>query len=116
MIARGVQVGRDEIDIVAVDRAGRAAAGPLGGTLVFVEVRSHTTSRFGLPEESVDRRKVARLYRSAQALLRLGRLPDGSRLPRLRWRVDLIAVDVQPALGEGVGGAAMRHVRGLTPD
>lgn len=116
MIARGVQVGRDEIDVVAVEPADRAGAAGRGATLVFVEVRSHTTSRFGLPEESVDRRKVTRLYRSAQALIRIGRLPDGSRLPRLRWRVDLIAIDVRPALGEGLGGAAIRHVRGVTPD
>ena len=109
MLATGVRVGRDEIDIVALE-AGRASA------LVFVEVRSHTTARFGAPEETVDRRKVGRLYRAALALRRLGRLADGTPLPRLAWRVDLIVVDVQPALAADVGGPVLRHIHGIRPD
>ena len=82
-------------------------------TLVFVEVRSHTTSRFGAPEESVDRRKVTRVYRAAGALRALGTLPDGRPLPRLPWRVDLLAVDERPRLARGIGGPTVRHVRAL---
>jgi Holliday junction resolvase-like predicted endonuclease len=109
VLATGVRVGRDEIDILALE------PGP-APTLVFVEVRSHTTARFGLPEESVDGRKVGRLYRAALALRRLGRLEDGTPLPRVAWRVDLILVDVQPALAAGVGGPVLRHIRGIRPD
>jgi Holliday junction resolvase-like predicted endonuclease len=104
-----VRVGRDEIDILALEPG-------LAPTLVFVEVRSHTTARFGLPEESVDGRKVGRLYRAALALRRLGRLGDGTPLPRVDWRVDLILVDVRPALAADVGGPVLRHIRGIRPD
>jgi Holliday junction resolvase-like predicted endonuclease len=109
VLATGVRVGHDEIDIVALE-PGRTYA------LVFVEVRSHTTARFGLPEESVDGRKVGRLYRSALTLRRLGQLADGTPLPRVAWRVDLILVDVAPAIAADVGGPVLRHIRGIRPD
>lgn len=108
ILARRVRVGRDEIDLVAVE------PGP-PDVLVFVEVRSHATSRFGAPEESVDRRKIARLYRAASTLGLGGTLPDGTRLPRLPWRIDLVAVDDAPSLGLGLGGPAIRHVRSVEP-
>lgn len=50
-----------EIDLVARD----------GATLVFVEVRSRTTVRFGFPQESVGHRKQQRLRRIAQVYLYL---------------------------------------------
>jgi Holliday junction resolvase-like predicted endonuclease len=109
VLARQVRVGRDEIDLLCLD------AGP-PRTIVLVEVRSHASSRFGPPEESVDRRKVLRLYRAGAALRRLGTLPDGQPLPRLLWRIDLLAVDDAPTLAPGVGGPVIRHVRGLRPD
>lgn len=109
MLATQVVVGRDEIDIVALD------PGP-PRTLVFVEVRSHTTARFGPPEESLDGRKIGRLYRAVFALGRLGRLTNGAPLPRLRWRVDLVLVDVLPVLGPEIGGPKVRHIRGIRPD
>lgn len=84
--------------------------------LVFVEVRSHATGRFGLPEENVDRRKIGRLYRAVFALSRLGRLTDGSPLPKLPWRVDLVLVDVHPTIASGVGGPVIRHLRAITPE
>ncbi len=49
-----------EIDLVARD----------GATLVFVEVRSRTSSEFGLPQESVGYRKQQRLRRIAEVYLR----------------------------------------------
>ena len=104
----GVAVGRDEIDLIAVEPG-------LPPTLVFVEVRSHRTGRFGTPEESVDDGKVRRVYRAAFALLRERRLPDGRPLPPLRWRLDLVAVDEHPIIGPEVGGTLVRHVRGITP-
>ncbi len=103
-----VRVGRDEIDLLAVE------PGP-PRSIVVVEVRTRVTSRFGTPEESVDPRKVGRLYRAAAALRALGRLSDGTAIPPLTWRVDLIAVDDAPALGPAAGGVTFRHVRGLEP-
>lgn len=114
VLARQLPIGRDEIDLLCID------PGP-PRTIVVVEVRSHDSSRFGSPEESVDRRKVLRLYRGAATLRRVGVLPDdqiasGQPLPRLPWRIDLIAVDVRPTLARGVGGPVVRHIRGLRPD
>jgi putative endonuclease len=108
VLARRVRVGRDEIDLVAVEPGPPSA-------LVIVEVRTRVSGRFGTPEESVDRRKVARLYRAAAGLRAVGTLPDGTPIPALSWRVDLIAVDDAPAIGPGEGGPAFRHVRALEP-
>lgn len=108
VLARRVRVGRDEIDLVAIE-PGKPP------TLVIVEVRNRATTRFGSAAESVDRRKVARLYRAALGLRHSGQLPDGSPVPPLHWRVDLIAIDDAPAIGPGAGGPAIRHIRALEP-
>ena len=99
-IARNLRLDRDEIDILAVD------PGP-PRTLVVVEVRSVRTSAFGAPEESVDRLKVARLYR-ALARLAEGLESDweGAGLPR---RVDLVVVDRRS------WPTRIRHLRALEP-
>jgi putative endonuclease len=106
ILAPSVTVGTNEIDIVAVEPGDPPC-------LVFVEVRSHASSRYGAPEESVGSGKLARTYRAAFALRRLGELPDGTALPRCGWRVDLVAVEMQPSIGRGTGGPAIRHLRGV---
>jgi putative endonuclease len=118
IVGRQVPVGRDELDIVAVEPSSGGAPGP--GTLVFVEVRSARDGRFGAPEESVVGRKAARTYRAALALLRAGALPDGRALPHLPWRVDVVAVTGLGTDGaDGPAGALpllrVRHVRGIDP-
>ena len=109
ILAAGVHVGRDELDLICVE------PGP-PPTLVFVEVRSRSSVRFGAPEETLDGAKIARTYRAAFALLRAGRLPDGSSLPPFRWRVDLVAVDARPVAGHEKDGVRVRHIRGVAPD
>ena len=100
LVARNVKVGRDEIDILAVD------PGP-PKTLVVVEVRSLRTAAFGYPEERVDRLKVGRLYRALAGLATALESDDGlNRLPR---RVDLVSVDRRSAREE------IRHLRALEP-
>jgi Holliday junction resolvase-like predicted endonuclease len=79
---------------------------------VFVEVRSSSTTSFGSPEESIDARKVGRLYRAAQALMRSGMLPDGRRLPAVGWRIDLVTMRRD---GDGAKWHVGRHLRGLIP-
>ena len=109
MLARQVRIGRDEIDLVALD------PGP-PETLVAVEVRSATSGRFGAPEERLDARKVGRVYRGARALRATGTLPDESRLPLLPWRIDVVLVEMRPWLAPGIGGPLVRHLRGVRPD
>ena len=86
VLARHVRVGRDEIDLVAVDPGPPSA-------LVIVEVRWRRSRDFGLPEETVDGRKRARLHRAGFALRELGVLPDGGSVPRLPIRFDLVVAE-----------------------
>ena len=95
ILARNVHVGRYELDLVALD------PGP-PPSLVAVEVRWRANREFGLPEETVDHRKRARIRAAAYGLLERGALPDGSPLPRLPLRFDLVVVEP---------GDRMRHHR-----
>ena len=85
-LARNVHVGRHELDLVAVDPGPPPA-------LVIVEVRWRGTRDFGLPEETVDHRKRTRVRAAAYGLLDRRSLPDGSPLPRLPLRFDLVVVE-----------------------
>jgi len=101
VLARRLRVGRQELDLVAVD------PGP-PPSLVVIEVRWRRSRDFGLPEETVDARKVLRLRRAAGALAVAGQLPDGRRLPSLPLRLDVVAVE------PGSGGRLLaRHHRGV---
>jgi putative endonuclease len=95
VLARQLRVGRAELDIVAVD------GGP-PPALVIVEVRWRARRDFGVAEETVDSRKRARLHRAGFALRERGTLPDGTQLPKLPLRFDLIVVEP---------GGRMRHHR-----
>lgn len=86
VLARNVHVGRHELDLVAIDPSPPAA-------LVVVEIRSRASRTFGLPEETVDHAKRARVRAAAYGLLGLGTLPDGSTIPRLPLRFDLVVVE-----------------------
>ena len=105
ILATNVRVGRDELDIVALD------PGP-PVMLVVAEVRYRSRRDFGLPEETIDRRKWRRLWRAVSTLLDLGSLPDGYPIPRRPLRIDLIVVE--PAVGEG-GEPRIRHYRAAEP-
>jgi Holliday junction resolvase-like predicted endonuclease len=95
VLARQLRVGRAEIDLLAVDPGPPPA-------LVIVEVRWRAGRDFGLPEETVDGRKRSRLHRAAFALRDVGRLRDGTVLPALPLRFDLIVVEP---------GGRLRHHR-----
>jgi putative endonuclease len=100
VLARNVHVGRNELDLVAVD------PGP-PASLVVVEVRWRSSRGFGLPEETVDRRKRMHLRMATYGLLDRGVLPDGVTLPRLPVRFDLVVVEPTARGGE----PAVRHHR-----
>ncbi len=101
VLGRRVRVGRLELDLVAVDPGPPSA-------LVVIEVRWRRSRAFGLPEETVDHRKMARLRRAAAALAMAGVLPDGTPLPSLPLRLDLVAVEPGPA-----GRLRTRHHRAV---
>jgi putative endonuclease len=103
LLGRRVRAGRSELDLVAVD------PGP-PRTLVIVEVRWRRRRDFGLPEETVDRRKLAHLRAGVGRLLEAGRLPDGTVLPDLPIRLDLVALEPPSPPG---GPARVRHHRGI---
>ena len=94
VLARNVKVGRDEIDVLALD------PGP-PTELVCVEVRSASSPAFGTPEERVDRAKVGHLYRAMREVA------TDVRAPR---RVDLVIVDRRRA-----STPIIRHLRRLEP-
>jgi putative endonuclease len=102
ILGRRVRVGRLELDIVAVDPGPPPA-------LAIVEVRWRRSRAFGLPEETADRRKLGRLRRGAGGLASRGTLADGSTLPALPLRLDLVAVEPAATAGR----LRMRHHRGI---
>jgi putative endonuclease len=100
ILARNVHVGRHELDLVAIDPGPPSA-------LVVVEVRWRAGRAFGLPEETVDHRKRMRVRAAAYGLLDRGTLPDGSAVPHLPLRLDLIVVE--PGVPGGDGPRVRHH-------
>jgi putative endonuclease len=99
IVGRNIHIGRAEIDILAIDPRPPPA-------LVVVEVRWRRERGFGLPEETVDWRKRRKLRAAVGRLIEMGRLPNGTVLPLLPLRIDLIAIEP-----DGAGGKRIRHHR-----
>ncbi len=59
VLARNYRVRKGEIDIIAMD----------GETVVFVEVRSHSSQNFGFPAESITLSKLRKLLDAATEYL-----------------------------------------------
>ena len=100
ILGRNLHFGRNEVDILGVD------PGP-PATLVIVEVRWRASRAYGLGEETFDWRKRAHLRAAAGRLHELDSLPDGTDIPRLPVRIDLVVVEP----GEPDGPARVRHHR-----
>jgi len=101
ILARNIRVGHAELDLVAIDRGPPAE-------LVVVEVRWRRTRAFGLAEETFDHRKRSHVRAAVGRLLLLARLPDGSALPPLPVRVDLVVVEPPDRVG---AAPRVRHHR-----
>jgi putative endonuclease len=82
-----------EVDIVARD---------LDGTIVFCEVKTRRSNRFGVPAEAVGQDKQRRMRRVAAAWL-AARQPEGTQI-----RFDVVSVWPQPA-----GAALVEHLRNV---
>ncbi|GAB3450036.1 YraN family protein [Phycicoccus ginsengisoli] len=92
VVDRNWRCTHGEIDLVARD----------GDCLVFCEVKTRRSQRFGAPVEAVDRRKAARLRRLAAAWLQV----HDEHADRVR--IDVIGI-VRPASGPAV----VRHLEGV---
>lgn len=92
VVERNWRCAHGEVDVVARD----------GDCMVFCEVKTRRSVRFGDPLEAVDWRKAARLRRLAAAWLR----EHDARCARVR--IDVIAILRPP-----VGPAVLRHVVGV---
>ncbi len=100
VLGRNLRFGRNEVDILAVDRGPPAA-------LVVVEVRWRASRAFGLAEETFDWRKRAHLRAAVGRLHEMSALPDGTALPRLPVRIDLVVVEP----GDAGAPQRIRHHR-----
>jgi putative endonuclease len=80
ILARNYRCAGGEVDIVAEER----------GELVFVEVRTRRRGGLVGPEESLTRRKQARLVHAAEHYL------QGAAAAERPWRIDLVAIEVGP--------------------
>src|SRR4051794_11767366 len=93
--------------MVLLDRNWRCGSGELdavlrdGDVLVFVEVKTRRSGRYGTPAEALVPAKVLRLRRLATLWL------AGSRVRPREIRFDVVSVLPQPA-----GPAAVEHLRG----
>jgi putative endonuclease len=78
ILERNYRCPLGEVDIVALDK----------GTLAFVEVKTRSSSTFGLPEEAVNQRKRHRIAKAAQFFISRKRLFNNPA------RFDVVAVTI----------------------
>jgi len=74
---RNWHVPAGELDLIFEDQ----------GEVVFVEVKTRSSSRYGRPEDSLTRQKKARILKAALAYL------DVHDLWASSWRVDVVAIE-----------------------
>jgi putative endonuclease len=80
IVGRNVRLGHDEIDLIARKE----------DLLVFVEVKTRTSSSFAYPEDSVTMHKQTRMLAAAERYL-----DDHPESPE-SWQFDVIAVEGSP--------------------
>lgn len=79
ILAQNLHIGHAEVDVLAQK----------DDELVFVEVKTRSSSAFGQPEEAVDERKLTHLIEAAQRYI----IEQESELA---WRIDVIAITGSP--------------------
>jgi putative endonuclease len=92
LLATNWRCSQGELDIIAID----------GVVLVFVEVKTRSSTRFGVPAEAVNRVKAARLRTLA-----------GAWLAEHRPRHDGLRFDVISVLSSRAGAAQVEHLQGV---
>lgn len=94
ILDRNWRCGDGELDIVARD----------GDALVFVEVKTRSSTAFGDPAEAVSAVKAARIRRLAMLWLEANRALPAAARRQLRF-------DVVSVLRGSAGAATVRHMR-----
>ena len=79
IIDRNFKIRLGEIDIVALDK----------DELVFIEVKTRTTDKYGVPSEAVDYEKMKHILRVAEYYLYVNKIKD------VYCRIDVIEVIVE---------------------
>ncbi len=80
VLGRNFRTRFGEIDIVAHDQ--------LSDEIVFVEVKTRSTDKFGFPEEAVNYKKQQKIKRTALAYLSENKIYKN-------WRIDVVSVLMQ---------------------
>jgi putative endonuclease len=80
VLNRNVRTPYGEIDIVAKEK----------NQLVFIEVKTRSSKKYGNPEDSITETKILHLIESAESYLQEN--PEYTE----DWRVDVIAIQVDP--------------------
>lgn len=80
ILERNVRTPYGEIDLIARH----------GDMIVFVEVKTRTSNRYGFPEEAITNRKQAHLLSSIEHYIQVRTDLDSE------WRVDAISVEGKP--------------------
>lgn len=78
ILGKNVRTPHGEIDLVA----------KLDDVVIFVEVRTRTSSRFARPEESINQRKQSHMLAAAEDYTQLHEIDH--------WQIDAIAVEGKP--------------------
>lgn len=94
MLGAHVRVGHKELDLVCRDP---------NGVLVFVEVKTRTSSSFGEALDAVDPHKLARLLMAAK-------IYRFSESERGQWRIDVVAI----TLSQNFSLVEINHVEDVT--
>ena len=97
ILDRNWRCSAGELDIVAWE-----PLAPDSGTLVFVEVKTRRGLSYGLPQEAVDPRKLARL-----------RVLAGAWLASHEVRAAAVRIDVVGVLVPRCGLPVVEHLRGV---
>ncbi len=88
IVAQNVRTPYGEIDLVArqLIQSGVPLEDSAEYVTVFVEVKTRSSTSYGLPEESITARKQVHMLESAQSYLQAHPELDGD------WRIDVIAI------------------------
>jgi putative endonuclease len=96
IMARNVHTPYGELDIIArqTSRSPKETRAEDEPMIVFVEVKTRSSKKFGLPEEAITNRKQEHLLNAAQFYLMENPQIEGD------WRVDVIAIQRSAEMNE----------------